>query len=272
MPEGPEIRRAADKILLALEPFPVEEVYFSFDRLKPYTAILDGQRVSDVETRGKAMLIRFSSGLYVYSHCQLYGRWMVRRTRNYPKTNRQLRLAIHNREKSALLYSASDIEVLRTDQVASHPYLGSLGPDLLSAEPDQILAQLESHKHRLRKLGTLFLDQRFVAGIGNYLRSEILFAARVHPQLRPIDCSDEQLERLSLATVRIAQQSYRHEGITYNLNEAGKLKAKGETRSQYRHWIFNRDNQRCRVCVQPVVKDVVAGRRVYYCPSCQPLP
>jgi formamidopyrimidine-DNA glycosylase len=23
------------------------------------------------------------------------------------------------------------------------------------------------------------------------------------------------------------------------------------------------------VCAQPVVKDIVAGRRVYYCPSCQ---
>ena len=271
MPEGPEIRSAADNILRALAPFPVEQVLFSFDRLKPYAAILEGQRVSDVETRGKAMLIRFSNGLRVYSHCQLYGRWMIRRTRNYPKTNRQLRLAIHNRKKSALLYSASEIEVLTSDQVAVHPYLGSLGPDVLLAKPNRILEQLQSPNHRFRKLGTLFLDQRFVAGVGNYLRSEILFAARVHPQVRPIDCSDDQLARLSLATLRIAQQSYRHEGVTYNLAEARKLKAKGETRSQYRHWVFNRDNQRCRVCLQRVVKDVVAGRRVYYCPSCQPL-
>ncbi len=270
MPEGPEIRRAADQILLALRPFLVEEVYFSFSHLKPYAATLEGQRVTDVETRGKAMLIRFSNDLYVYSHSQLYGRWMVRTAHQYPKTNRQLRLAIHNRKKSAFLYSASDIEVLTEAQVASHPYLIALGPDVLSAQPYEVLQQVKAKKYRRRQFGSLLLDQRFLAGIGNYLRSEILFVASVHPQLRPIDCTTDQLKKLAQAAVRIPQQSYRNSGITYDLGEARALKAKGYRRRQYRHWVFNREDQPCHVCGQTVVKDVAAGRRVYYCRACQP--
>ncbi len=270
MPEGPEIRRAADQILLALRPFLVEEVYFSFSHLKPYAATLEGQRVTDVETRGKAMLIRFSNDLHVYSHSQLYGRWMVRTAHEYPKTNRQLRLAIHNRMKSAFLYSASDIEVLTETQVASHPYLISLGPDVLLAGSDQVSKQVRAKKYRRRQFGALLLDQRFLAGIGNYLRSEILFAAGLHPRLRPIDCSDDQLEKLVQAAVRIPRQSYRYDGITYDLGEARARKAKGQRRRQYRHWVFNRENRPCRVCGQSVVKGVAAGRRVYHCPVCQP--
>ncbi len=270
MPEGPEIRRAADQILLALRPFLVEEVYFSFSHLKPYAASLEGQRVREVATRGKAMLIRFSNDLHVYSHSQLYGRWMVRTAHQYPKTNRQLRLAIHNRKKSVFLYSASDIEVLTEAQIARHPYLVSLGPDVLSAKPDEVLKQVQAKRYRRRQFGSLLLDQRFLAGIGNYLRSEILFVASVHPQLRPIDCSDDQLEKLAQAAIRIPQQSYRYDGITYDLVEARALKAKGQRRRQYRHWVFNRENRPCRICGQSVVKDVAAGRRVYYCPACQP--
>jgi endonuclease VIII len=65
------------------------------------------------------MLIRFDNGYTIYSHIQLYGKWYIRN----PKTNRQLRLAIHNENKSALLYSASDIEVLRDEEVPGHPFV-----------------------------------------------------------------------------------------------------------------------------------------------------
>jgi endonuclease VIII len=63
------------------------------------------------------MLIRFDNGYTIYSHIQLYRKWYIRN----PKTNRQLRLA--NENKSALLYSAFDIEVLRDEEVPGHPFV-----------------------------------------------------------------------------------------------------------------------------------------------------
>ncbi len=273
MPEGPEIRIAADKIEKAICPYPATEVFFAFDHLKPFEADLTGCRITGVETRGKAMLTHFDNGLSVYSHNQLYGKWMIRKAHDLPDTNRQLRFAIHNAKKSALLYSASDIQILSEPEIEAHPFLSNLGPDVLSSklEPEQLQASLQAKKHHRRRLATLYLDQHFLAGIGNYLRSEILFIARLHPQRRPIDCTGGQLLALAEASISTAYQSYKYKGITNDLDLANKLKAKGDRYRDYRYWVFGRDQKPCYICSTPIVKERVSNRRIYYCPQCQPI-
>lgn len=272
MPEGPEIRIAADKIEKAICPYPTTEVFFAFEHLKPFEADLTGCRVTQVETRGKAMLTHFDNGLSVYSHNQLYGKWMVRKAHDLPETKRQLRFAIHNAKKSALLYSASDIQILSSPtEIETHPFLSKLGPDVLSAsiKPEQLQADLTSKKHSRRRLATLYLDQHFLAGIGNYLRSEILFVAKLHPSLRPTDCTDEQLFALAKASIAVAYQSYRYKGITNDLNIANQLKAAGYSYGEYRYWVFDRTDKPCYVCSTSIVKESLSNRRIYYCPKCQ---
>ena len=134
MPEGPEIKIAADKIAEAIALKPVKEIFFAFEHLKPYETILSKQKITRVETKGKGMLIRFDNSLSIYSHNQLYGKWEIRQAYDYPETKRQLRLAIHNQDKSALLYSASDIEVLDEEAIAIHPFLSRLGLDVLDSK------------------------------------------------------------------------------------------------------------------------------------------
>lgn len=272
MPEGPEIRKAADQVERAIASYPVSEVFFAFDHLKPYAAKLAGRQVEAVQTHGKAMLIRFDNALSIYSHNQLYGKWMVRNAYSYPETNRQLRLAIHNEKKSALLYSASDIAVLTPLEVEQHPFLSQLGPDVLdrTLTSQAIQDRLKSLSHQRRQFTTLFLDQHFLAGIGNYLRSEILFVARLHPRRKPVDCTDEELLALGEATIAVPCQSYQHGGITNDLSLAAQLKAEGVSRRQYRHWVFNRDGKPCFVCGAAICKDFASSRRFYYCPVCQP--
>jgi endonuclease VIII len=272
MPEGPEIKRAADKIAAALVHHPVKEVWFAFDHLKQYEEMLAAQKIIAVEPRGKALLTRFDNGFSIYSHNQLYGKWEIRSAYNYPQTNRQLRLAIHNSRKSALLYSASDIEVLDEAAIATHPFLTRLGPDVLSDATtiEMIQSRLSDPAFRRRRFTTLLLDQHFLAGLGNYLRSEIPFVARIHPSLRPVDCSEAQLFALAEAAIAIPLRSYQTGGITNDLELVATLKARGLRRSQYRHWVFSRAKQPCFICGTPIVKDVAGARRYYYCPNCQP--
>ncbi len=272
MPEGPEIRLAADKLERALQPYPTSEIFFAFEYLKPFEAELTGCRVTQVETRGKAMLTHFDNGLSVYSHNQLYGKWVVRKAQSFPVTNRQLRFAIHNEKKSALLYSASDIQILSSPaEIESHPFLSKLGPDILKAglKPETVEAALVSKQHYRRRLSTLYLDQHFLAGIGNYLRSEILFVAKLHPQRRPIDCTEYELHALATASIEVAYQSYRYKGITNDLDLANKLSAEGARYRDYRHWVFGRSHKPCYLCATAVVKEMVNNRRIYYCPCCQ---
>lgn len=271
MPEGPEIRSSADQIAAALVDRQVTEMFFAFDRLKPYESEFIGHCVTAVRTRGKGMVICFSNQLYIYSHNQLYGRWYVRRSHSYPQTNRQLRLAIHNAKKSALLYSASDIEVLQQSDLATHPFLSRIELDVLdeAVTVEQVEARFRDKRFYRRQLPILLLDQHFLGGLGNYLRSEILFVARVLPSLRPIDCSDNQIHALAKAVLSVTQQSYLTKGITNDLELAMQLKAKGDRRSNYRHYVFNRENCPCFVCGTLIVKEILAGRRLYYCPHCQ---
>jgi endonuclease VIII len=271
MPEGPEIRIAADQIAKAIAHQPIEKVFFAFEHLKLYEEILSKQLITKVDTKGKGMLIRFDNELSIYSHNQLYGKWMIRQAYDYPNTKRQLRLAIHNEQKSALLYSASEIEVLSEEAIAVHPFLSRLGLDILDSKTTtrQVKARLLDKSFQRRRFTSLFLDQGFLAGLGNYLRSEILFVAQVHPTSRPVDCSDSQISALAKAALKIPQQSYQTKGITNNLKLVKKLQAQGYQRQDYRHWVFEREERPCYICNTSIIKDVSGGRRYYFCPNCQ---
>lgn len=133
MPEGPEIRRAADNLEAAIKGKPLTDVWFAFAQLKPYESQLTGQLVTRIETRGKALLTHFSNGLTLYSHNQLYGVWRVIDTGEIPQTTRILRVRLQTADKTILLYSASDIEMLTAEQLTTHPFLQRVGPDVLDA-------------------------------------------------------------------------------------------------------------------------------------------
>lgn len=271
MPEGPEIRQEADKIARVLAGERAESVFFAFDHLRPFAATLQGRTVRAVEPRGKAMLVRFERGLNVYSHNQLYGRWYVKPRGQEPKTNRQLRFAVHTGSHSALLYSASEIEVLADDELDEHPFLQKLGPDVLDdgTHLRDIERRLVDRRFTRRSLGALLLDQSFVGGLGNYLRSEILFLARLDPALRPCDLAANQRTDLALRIRDVARQAYRTRGITNDPDDARRLRAEGVPRREYRHWVFARANKPCRLCGEQIEKQTSAGRRLYACPACQ---
>lgn len=97
MPEGPEIRRAADNLEAAIKGKPLTDVWFAFAQLKPYESQLTGQIVTRIETRGKALLTHFSNGLTLYSHNQLYGVWRVkyRRPRVYCASGYKRRIKLY---------------------------------------------------------------------------------------------------------------------------------------------------------------------------------
>jgi endonuclease-8 len=273
VPEGPEIRIEADALRRALGGRVAQSVFFAFPRLKPYQSRLSGARVTSVRARGKAILVGFENDLVIYSHNQLYGRWRVFKNGDLPDTGRQLRLAIQGPTRSALLYSASEIEVLKREALATHPYLSRLGPDILNQRVGVrgLGARFSAPEFANRRLASLLLDQRFIAGIGNYLRSEILFAAGVHPERRPRDLKPAEVARLASVTRGLVWQSYRSRGITNDLHRAARLEAAGRTREEFRFAVFDRAGEACFVCGAPIRRQILAGRRCYFCPACQPL-
>ena len=92
------------------------------------------------------------------------GEWWI------PAQSRKLRgycaISLQTHDKTILLYSASDIEMLTPEQLATHPFLQRVGPDVLDLRltPDEVKARLLSPRFRNRQFSGLLLDQAFLAG------------------------------------------------------------------------------------------------------------
>ena len=271
MPEGPEIRLAADRIAKVLVGREIVEAALTPSSLRKFDKRLVGSTVTAVDTRGKAMLTRFDNGLTLYTHNQLYGRWYTTRRPKMPSTARQLRVALHTEEHSALLYSASSIELLTDEQIAGHTFLRRLGPDILDSEldVDTIAQRLEDDAFRNRSLGALYLQQGFLAGNGNYLRSEILWAARVSPWARPKTLDEKTKRNIAKQTLTIARRSYRTRGITATRDEVRERKSHGLTRGQYRFQVFDREGLPCYQCGSTIERHSMSSRNLFVCPNCQ---
>lgn len=271
MPEGPEIRLAADRVAKVLENRTIEAVTLTQPGLARFEKNLRGATVTAVDTRGKAMLTRFDNALTLYSHNQLYGRWYTTRRPTLPKTDRQLRVALHTATHSALLYSASDIEVLTQAEVSEHPFLNRLGPDILDSEltPADVVERLESARFARRSVGSLYLDQAFLAGNGNYLRSEILWAACIAPTAKPCNLTAIDRRRLAKETIRIARRSYRTRGVTVPDILVRELKTAGNRYRNYRFQVYGREGLPCRACGTPIERISLSSRGLFFCPGCQ---
>jgi endonuclease-8 len=227
--------------------------------------------VESVQARGKALLTTFDNAWVVYTHNQLYGRWMIRRAGSDVATRRQLRLAIETDDHRALLFSASTIELLKEGEIDHHPFLSRLGPDPLQAGTtvDTVRRHLEQPTFARRQLGGLLLEQRFVGGIGNYLRSEILYHARLGHQRRLVDLNSAERARLARSIVTITVRSYETGGLTRAPAQAASLKRQGVRRREYRHYVFGRAGRPCPRCGATVDRVDVGGRRLYRCADCQ---
>ena len=142
MPEGPEIRRAADALGRVLTRRTLIHIEYRIPRLARKARALRGAKVKRVYTRGKALLIEFDRGLTHFSHNQLYGEWEVTAGARTQDERRTVRVVLATAKHTATLYSATDIDLLDTRKVDRHPYLARLGPDVL--DPATTVASIEA--------------------------------------------------------------------------------------------------------------------------------
>ena len=269
MPEGPEIRRAADALAAAVLNRPLERVFFAFAELKRHERRLLGSRIVAIEPRGKALLTRFDTGWTLYSHNQLYGVWKVGKPDEPPKTGRSLRVELATASKAIRLYSASDVSLWRDAEIDAHPFLQRIGPDVLDAalSADAVEERLLDRRFAGRQLGALLLDQGFLAGMGNYLRSEVLFEAGLHPDRRPRELCAEGRRALAVALLAVPQRSYRTRGIRRSRGMKADYTDTGGGAFRFR--VFDRAGEPCVACGEMVQRIERGTRRLYLCPRCQ---
>ena len=267
MPEGPEIYRAARQLHAAVAGQSIE-LKLLHPALKPRSLALKQVSITRVHARSKAMLTEFSNGDVLYSHNQLYGEWRVHPL-GEAHLQRQKRLIITTKAHHVVLYSATDFAWLRAGREREHPYIAKLGHEVLAdgITPAMLAAQLASFPRR--NLATALLDQGVLAGLGNYLRADTLFVARLSPLLRVGNLSTAQVTRLAKVIHQLTWRSVRHDGVLIPLPDYRKLRAQGRDYEAARFYVFDREGLPCRSCGTPIARIDMGGRGVFFCPACQ---
>ncbi|MBI3485509.1 hypothetical protein HY025_01040 [Candidatus Daviesbacteria bacterium] len=122
------------------------------------------------------------------------------------------------------------------------------------------------YKHRNLNIKVAILDQKIVSGIGNIYGCEALFLAKIHPQTRVKDLSDNQFKKLHQAIIDSLSSGIKHGGSSkvHFVNEAGK---KGLFLDHA--FVYARENLACKICKNKIQKIKLAGRGTYFCPNCQ---
>lgn len=266
MPEGPEIFLASRAVHAAVANQPIK-LELLHPALKPKARALQGALIARVHARSKAMLTEFSNGAVLYSHNQLYGEWVVHAL-SEPLLKRQVRLVIRTAQHQVVLYSATDFAWLQAGQEHAHPYIAKLGPEVLEAAVSALHIADRLAQFPRRVIADALLDQHVLAGLGNYLRADILFVARVDPLRKIGSLSPAELLRIGKACKRLTQRSVQQAGVTRPWRQYLATRI-GLHYEASRFYAFDREGAPCWDCAVPIARVTQGGRGLFFCAGCQ---
>jgi len=234
MPEGPEVRTVSDKIRSLLTNHIIISAYkgiransIGFENLTFPSNILG------VRTYGKKILIDIVTKDNL-SCIIIVSLGMVGRLQYTPGNHTHIYFNIgkfeikgnfHIMRPTFTLYFddyryMGSIDIIPTSHISM--YLGNIGPDLLAAALDektwissQIWLSIFTQK-RIQKwaICKALLDQSLIAGIGNYVKAEVLYYAQILPQRILSTITLQEWETLRIVSHKIILLSYSYGGFT----------------------------------------------------------
>jgi endonuclease VIII len=228
----------------------------------------------------------------------MWGRWQTFASRGrgrkskpteLPEKDRRERARIEVQGGAAILLSAPIFNVGEGDPYEKIEILPTLGPDVLPYRgrfrSGELQRRLSLPQHQEEPIGAALLNQQIVAGLGNYLRAEILFACKLNPWLLVGELSKRQVSCLSKTIPLLAAEAYRS-GATATPKDRERMAADPalvyQPGREYgtRHLVFRRTNLPCLRCGEKVrqlrqktsrrnEQDDERTRIVYFCANCQ---
>lgn len=234
---------------------------------------LAGARVREVAALGKHLLLALHApdaapaDWVLHVHLGMRGR--VQRRDPAPDVPGRASFALDTERDRILGRDTARCELLRRIDVASHPQLSRLGPDLLAPPVPFSRIARRARRRAPRRVDDLLLDQTVACGIGNVYKSEVLFAEGVAPGTRVAALSDAALGALYRRAALLL--SWNLEGGRRNtvrrVTPRDPLRG-GEPRS----FVYGRAGRPCLRCGGrvAVARSGDGARATFWCPGCQP--
>ncbi|AXO36481.1 Fpg/Nei family DNA glycosylase [Micromonospora chalcea] len=267
MPEGHTIHRLAAR---HAELFAGDKVHAESPqgRFAEGAARLSGTVLDGTEAYGKHLLHHYAGELTLHVHLGLYGKF-ADGAGEPPAPVGQVRLRLHSDRNWLELRGPTACELLTPPEVTA--LRDRLGPDPLraDADPDRAYARI---RRSPTPLAALLLDQSVVAGTGLIFVTEALFRAGLPPLLPGRDLSAAGWAELWADLVTLMTRAVER-GRIDTVRDADLPEVTGRAPRVDRHggevYVYRRPGAPCHVCGTEVSRGALAGRNLYWCPTCQ---
>lgn len=254
MPEGPECHYTAynlnshlrDKTLLR-----VEIIGGRYDKHGPPEGFNDLQKeiktgdviIKGVCAKGKLIYFLLSNHQVILSTLGLKGAWCQAFSKHCGIVIEAMAPSVTYWFRDQLHFGT--FSVISLDKLPAK--LATLGPDVTVGEVIPNWRGL-CRKHPRWEISKFLMAQNKIAGIGNYLKAEVLYAAKICPHAIIDDLTDKELTELETQLMTIPAASYRSKhriGVPFHLkvynkhtDPNGNLVIKTKTLDgRYSHWV-----------------------------------
>jgi len=281
MPELPEvetIKRGLEKCIVGKK---IQKLHILCEKsFQGEPGAVEGQKITGIRRRGKALLIELSNKLTVMVHLRMTGQMIHdgaqrfaaghpdesfreempgRFTRVYADLDDGTHLYFNDLRKFGFW------KVMDDEDLANDKFLNKLGAEPWDMKPEDFFAMLQRHAHAPVK--AVILDQHNIAGVGNIYADEGCFYAGILPWRECGSLKREEADKLLEGLCKVMQASIDSGGSTMK----DYVRADG-TRGNYLEkfaQVFRREGCECPRCGAEILKTRTAGRGTHYCKGCQ---
>ncbi|UQV56070.1 Fpg/Nei family DNA glycosylase [Corynebacterium pseudodiphtheriticum] len=288
MPEGHVIHRLADEFTRI---FGTQRLHITSPqgRFATEAALVDGSRLERAEAFGKHLFLHFDAASdehIIYIHLGLIGHL---RFEDREKVWGQIRLRIEaladdgssgsSSSENAGSEDATNLAAnLRGPQwcrlITDEEYaiaVGKIGEDPIrdDANPRQVWTKVQRSK---RSIGSLLMDQKLFAGVGNIYRAEVLFRHQQSP-FTPGNAIDRSVFFAMWEDLVVLMRQGVVDGEINTVRDEHTPEVMHRPARDDEHggevYVYRRAGDDCYVCGSDIAMKAYEGRNLFWCPTCQ---
>ena len=227
MPEGPECRYIATSLHQHLQNKVIQDIKIHSGRYQRHgppegftECLFQGATIESIDVHGKLIYWKFSHGWYLLNTLGMSGQWRLR-----DKGEKHDHIEVICQDGTRVWYrdvrNFGTLRFVRPEKFKKARE--ALGFDILSVEDiprDAWDAMIEKNKHK--NVCVFLMNQKNLAGVGNYLKAESLYASNVDPQLQLVDIDRDILWNLYESIRSIAKESFLSHGASFHSYQGPK--------------------------------------------------
>ena len=212
MPEGPEVRIIINQLNHLIKGEKLQAIHIHSGRYskKSPDGYLEFQellplKLLEVHCRGKFIYFEFVNNRYLFNTLGMSGGWKIKKEKHshceFIFDNKTLYFT-DMRNFGTLKFIKGKGELQKK--------LKTLGPDVFTTEYnlEYVTKILKNKKLQGKTIVEVLMNQAKFCGIGNYLKSEILYACHISPHRKLADITEEEIKKIFTHSKRIVKESY----------------------------------------------------------------